>query len=334
MNTLPFAGRIFEIYEGGEGLSGMLERLLAGQKNDWKELRNNYSLIGERQKRTLSAPGAGRIVLQCNPGRIGSTLAKVDRRSVEERKCFLCEGNLPSGQKGILYRGDYLALCNPYPIFKMHFTIACIDHRPQGIMEHLDRFLMLAEDVGPGFSIFYNGPQCGASAPDHLHFQACPCGELPIESEHFECYPPLFKSKSAEIRVAGTAGRGVVVVTAPTLNQAKNATAKVIAALHHDGASGETGIPEPLLNIIARKEQGGLKIMIFPRRKFRPDCFYLEGEKRIAVSPAAVELGGLIITPLQKDFDRLDFAGAVSILKEVSLDAESIAGILGQAGVD
>ncbi|MEN6463907.1 MAG: DUF4922 domain-containing protein [Syntrophaceae bacterium] len=329
MNTKPAGSRIFESHDGGKGLGDMLERLLAAQKEDWPELQINYAGLGERQSRTLAGAGAGRIVLQCNPARIRSTMAKVDGQSLRERKCFLCTGNLPPGQKGILYRGDYLALCNPYPIFEKHFTIACIDHRPQSITDSLDRFLLLAGDAGPAYTVFYNGPQCGASAPDHLHFQACPSGRLPIENEDLDKEPPLFKSNDREVRIAERTGRGIILVTAPGIEQAKAATADVISALRHAAPTGT----EPLLNIIARQENGAFRVMVFPRRKFRPDCFYLEGEKRIAVSPAAVELGGLIITPLQKDFDLLDFTGAVSILKEVSLDRESIIRLLKRSAI-
>lgn len=310
--------RIFDICTDGGELGAMLHRLLAAQKNDWPELKKNYAQLESRQTRTLGDAGAGRIVLQCNPARIGSTLARTDSRSLKERKCFLCLENLPPEQQGILYRDDYLVLCNPYPIFAKHFTIACLEHKPQAIAGSFDAFLSMTADAGPEFTIFYNGPRCGASAPDHLHFQACPSGQLPIEKDLPEDGPPLLKSGGWEVRVAERTGRGIIVIKARDIAPASAALIKTISAL-------QAGSPEePFLNMIARKETGGYRVLVFPRRKFRPDCFYREGDARIAVSPAAVELGGLIITPLQQDFDSLDFAGAVSILKEVSLDAASI----------
>jgi hypothetical protein len=319
--------KIFEKFEEGGDLGPLLLRLLAAQKNDWPDLRKNYEQLDQRQTRTLSGPGRSRLLLQCNPARIGSTLAKVDNESLKQRKCFLCIENLPPEQKGILYRDNYLALCNPYPIFDKHFTIACIAHTPQDIACSLPGFLSLAADAGPGFTVFYNGPQCGASAPDHLHFQACPSGQLPIENEIVENGPPLLKSDGWEVHVTEWTGRGVIVVTAKDIAPATSASRLVITALQQAG----TPAAEPLLNIIARRNSGVFKIFILPRRKFRPDCFYLEGEERIVVSPAAVELGGLIITPFKKDFDLLDYDGAVAILKEVSLDGPSIAKLLKQA---
>lgn len=321
--------KIFATFSGGGDLHPLLQRLLAAQKNDWAELRKNYEQLEKRQTRALTGSGAGRLVLQCNPARAGSTLAKVDSRSIKERQCFLCLDNLPAAQKGILYRDNYLILCNPYPIFDRHFTVSSIVHRPQEIAPALPDLLNLVADMGPENTVFYNGPRCGASAPDHLHFQACPCGALPIESETVEHNPPVLKTDDWEIRVADITGRGMILVKAKDAAPTTEALVKVIAAL------GPGGTPEiePLLNIIARKKNGVFRIAVFPRRKFRPDCFYREGDERIAVSPAAVELGGLIVTPFPKDFELLDFEAAVSILKEVSLDGASIVKLLSKAAL-
>jgi hypothetical protein len=316
--------KVFETYKKGGDLGSLLLRLLAAQKNDWSDLRENYNRLGEGQTRVLTGPGADRILLQFNPARAGSTLAKIDARSLQKRECFLCIKNLPREQKGILYEGDYLALCNPYPIFDKHFTIASVVHKPQDVAGPLADFLSLAADVGPEFTVFYNGPQCGASAPDHLHFQACPAGRLPIENELDPNGPPLLQSGDWAVHVSESAGRGMIMITAKDLGPAIVATRMVLTALRQ----AVSPTVEPLVNIIARRSQGIFKTVVFPRRKFRPDCFYMEGEQRIVVSPAAVELGGLIITPFKKDFELLDFAGAVTILKEVSLDRSSIIKLL------
>ena len=96
--------------------------------------------------------------------------------------------HLPEEQKGILYRGDYLILCNPMPVFFPHFTVSHLDHRPQIITEQIDTFLQLIADLGPGWAVLYNGPRVttGASAPDHLHFQIIPSGRMPIEKAILE----------------------------------------------------------------------------------------------------------------------------------------------------
>ena len=72
------------------------------------------------------------------------------------------------------------------PVFSPHFTVSHLDHRPQAIAEQIDAFLRLMADFGSGWTVLYNGPRCGASAPDHLHFQAVPSGQMPIEKEILE----------------------------------------------------------------------------------------------------------------------------------------------------
>jgi hypothetical protein len=315
--------RIFAEFEGGGSLPRMMERLLAAQKKAWSDLQKNYLSLEKRLVRELSS-GASILRVEFNPGRINSTSSNTDALAVSSRACFLCRENLPPAQKGILYRGKYLVLCNPYPIFDNHFTVANLEHTPQNIQGSIEAFLSLLTDLGPQFTIFYNGPECGASAPDHLHFQTCPSGVIPVES--VRCLPADRASSFAGcgIYAVEDAGRAMVLVESPDTAAIKAALLKIIDSLKKR-AAGKT---EPLLNMIAWKAGGAYRAVLFPRRKFRPDCYYAAGEERVLVSPAAVEMGGLIITPLERDFGSMDFARASAILREVSAGRDFIMEIL------
>ena len=156
--------------------------LLNQQKAVWEQLANGYKSLDTVQVREFEFENF-LLKVQFNPGRITSSSAKVDKKSIKERKCFLCLENLPADQKGIYYNSDYLILCNPFPIFPQHFTIPHVRHIPQRIDDAFDVLLALSKDIGKYYTVFYNGPKCGASAPDHLHFQAGNKGFMPIEEQ-------------------------------------------------------------------------------------------------------------------------------------------------------
>ena len=175
-----------------------------------------------------------RVKVQFNPRRIVSgTGPKLDPESIRTRPCFLCREHLPPEQRAILYRDDYLILCNPAPIFPGHLTIAHRRHLPQSLPDHLETFLRLAADFGPRMIVFYNGPRCGASAPDHLHFQAAPAGLLPVEKELREpgIRAETKKRGGAVIWRAAGIGRGVVVIEGGGAVDVTAAFGEVIGAL-------------------------------------------------------------------------------------------------------
>jgi hypothetical protein len=166
----------------GDGWPGRVAALLRQQRSTWDMLRNGYAGLEQVRTRVLPFDGI-RIEIQYNPGRITSASAKVDPKSIRDRKCFLCPANLPPEQRGLVLEGDYLLLCNPFPILPEHFTIPHRAHVPQRIGQAFGAFLSMSRSLGPDDSVFYNGPACGASAPDHLHFQAGTAGFMPIEHE-------------------------------------------------------------------------------------------------------------------------------------------------------
>ena len=157
--------------------------LLQQQKGAWELLRNGYNTLQTVRTKAFDFDGF-HVKVQFNPGRMISTTAKVDAQSIRERRCFLCVENLPPAQRGIACDGEYLVLCNPFPIFPEHFTIAFLRHTPQRIRGSFGAFLDLTRQLGSRDLVFYNGPKCGASAPDHLHFQAGDKSFLPMDTEY------------------------------------------------------------------------------------------------------------------------------------------------------
>jgi hypothetical protein len=242
----------------------------------------------------------------------------------EENKppCFLCLDHLPPAQKGILYRNEYLILCNPMPVFFSHFTVSHLDHRRQAISEHIDTFLQLMSDFGAGWTILYNGPRCGASAPDHLHFQATPSGQMPIERDILEekRFISMTQLNNVLLHRVKDLGREVIILE----GEEAISVAKAFKDLQEAMKKILTTDEEPMVNIAGFYKEGKWRLVIFPRRRHRPDAFFKEGDDRVVVSPGAIDMGGLWITPVEKDFERLDATTVKDIYGEVSLEEKTV----------
>lgn len=316
--------KVYATFDGGEGLKNLSRRcldLLSEQKKTWQTLREGYESFRNVREREVPCRGFS-VRLQQNPGRIKSSIADVEEKNASERRCLLCLGHLPEDQRGILYGNDYLILCNPMPVFPYHFTISHVDHRRQAIMEHIDTFLQLMSDLGSGWMVLYNGPKCGASAPDHLHFQASRSGQMPIEKE-------ILRKKRLHL---------ITQAEAVSLYRVRNVGREVILLEGHNPmAVGEVfkGFlnalkkvllvdEEPMVNLAGFHKRRKWYLVIFPRRKHRPDVFFEEGDSRVVVSPGVIDMGGLLITPVERDFYRLDGAAVEGIYKEVSLEGRSV----------
>ena len=311
----------FDGGEGVKGLPGLCLELLAEQKKAWLDLRKGCDSFRDVREREVSCGGFS-VRLQYNPGRIKSSLAAVGEKGANERQCFLCLDRLPEAQKGLLYRGAYLILCNPMPIFSSHFTVSHVEHRCQAIAENIEPFLQLISAFGSGWTVFYNGPKCGASAPDHLHFQAGPSGQMPVEKEIRE-----EKRLTRMTRIDGVLlyrvrdlGREVVTLVGDDPVAVGDAFKGFQNALKRVLLTDE----QPMMNIAGFREERKWRLVIFPRRKHRPDAFFMEGEARIVVSPGLIDMGGVLVTPVEKDFERLDAAAVEGIYREVSLEAETV----------
>jgi ribosomal protein S18 acetylase RimI-like enzyme len=314
--------RSFATFNEGENLPSLCLELLMRQKKTWQNLREGYEWLKKVRERDLSHKRFS-IRLQYNPGRIKSSTAVVDKKNEKERSCFLCLDHLPEGQKGIFYRKDYLILCNPMPVFFSHFTISHLDHRLQAIPEHINTFLQLTVDFGSGWMVLYNGPKCGASAPDHLHFQVAPSGQMPIEKEiREEKRLTLMKKVDGVLfYCVKDLGREVTLLEGDDPRAVEIALKKYLSALKKVCLTEE----EPMLNMAGFHEERKWRLAIFPRRKHRPDVFFKDGDARVVVSPGVIDMGGLIITPMKKDFEGLEGAAVKGIYKEVSLERKIVA---------
>ncbi|MCX8104328.1 MAG: DUF4922 domain-containing protein [Ignavibacterium album] len=290
------------------------------QCNDWKLCRDNYEQLKNVRIKKFQFEGYS-IKAQFNPGRIVSTSAKVDPKSIQERKCFLCENNLPAEQKGILYKDEYIILINPFPIFPIHFTLTSIKHQPQRIEDTFTHLLNFSKDLSKHFTVIYNGPRCGASAPDHLHLQAGNKFFMPIDDEadliSNEYGSVVVDKDDLLIQTVDDGLRQFILFESKDeelLEKSFGKFYKVYAELMNEN-------DEPLMNIISfYDEEFGWRIIVFLRAKHRSHHYFEEGENKILVSPAAIDLGGVCIFPREEDFDRVDKNLLRDIFHEVFID--------------
>jgi len=326
-NTLDYEltpDRVWSEYDGalgGTSLASMCGELFSQQLFNWQEFAVAHMAMKGAWLREITS-GPHTILVQFNQGRTVSANASLDAETIRKRPCFLCEFRLPAAQKAVLYGRKFLILVNPYPIFSPHYTVVHINHEPQRLEINLAVLLALANDLGPAFIVFYNGPRCGASAPDHQHFQVCPAGMLPVEK--------AWEEEEREIVIADREGLSFGVLKLPGRKAlfAEGSAPEALEAFLKRliGAMGEVvgGAEEPMLNLFCAKKEGRWRLLIFPRRKHRPDAYYREGEGSILVTPGAVEMGGLLITVREDDFLKMTPALAEEIYREVSQPPEFI----------
>lgn len=268
------------------------------------------------------------LVLQHNPKRIVSTGAKMDAKSIQSRPCFLCDRNRPTTQPALMIAHHFQLLVNPYPILPHHFTIAHRRHKPQSILTHIETLHDLAETM-PHLLVFYNGPLCGASCPDHLHFQAGERGIVPLEKDWMQYEKNLQRLSPAQANER----EGLFLLTnyccpAFVLRSSLHTADKLWPELYKamEVFEGET---EPRMNILCWVQNNGEGLnderitVVFPRSKHRPDCYTETGEEQYLISPGALDMAGLIIVPRENDFQRIDALKAQKILQEVGMQYES-----------
>ncbi|MBM4314005.1 MAG: DUF4922 domain-containing protein [Deltaproteobacteria bacterium] len=320
--------RIVAVYGGcGEdrSLDDLATGLLERQRRSWRGLADSYAALEASRVREIRGDNWA-VKVQFNPRRIVSSGARLDPESIRKRPCFLCLPQLPPEQEAILYRDAFLVLCNPAPIFPGHLTIVHRRHLPQSILENLDALLGLAADFGPRRVLFYNGPRCGASAPDHLHFQAAPAGLVPVEAEVLEPRNRVGVRRRKGVSLWRTAGlgRGILVIEGSSAASVASAFGEALAALDRLGPSDD----EPMVNLLCTHTGSAWRLIVFPRRTLRPAAFYREDEGRLLVSPGAADMCGMVITPLEKDFLALDRGRIEGIFREVALDDSALGSLL------
>ncbi len=290
------------------------------QSNAWPLLKQGIESLSSADLKKYFFDGY-EINAQFNPGRINSTLANVSPKAVKKRECFLCAENLPKEQQGIIYKDKYSILCNPFPIFINHLTISSISHLPQRIKKSFSDLLEISSDIAD-YSFIYNGPESGASAPDHLHFQACKKESLPINID----YEGLKNEFGEEIISNGVVVRAIDDGTRKIFSlesDSAKSLIKIFNIIYSLYAIISKSHVEPMMNIISSyEEETGWRIMIFFRKKHRPDAYFKEDDENILVSPASIDLGGVLVIPLEKDFKKIDKDIISGIFREVSMGKE------------
>lgn len=293
---------------------------IESQLKVWDTAKNNFEALKNVKIKEFKVNNAS-VKVQFNPARIVSSSAKVDAKSLKERKCFLCEENRPAVQEGLAWNG-YTVLVNPFPIFPKHLTIPSNAHIDQRIAGRIGDMMRLAQ-VLEGFTLFYNGPKCGASAPDHMHFQAGNRGFMPIEDDIANAKSEVVeKIGNAEMCILTELSHPCFLIRTKSVEEGERMFDDLYGKL--DIPEGE---PEPMLNVLCWCDGGQWNIVVFPRKKHRPSCYFAEGEENILLSPASVDMGGVFITPLEKDFNKISIDDICKILDEVCLNEQELRAI-------
>lgn len=301
-------------------MNSLVHNLLEEQCREWPQCGESYATLESVSVREITVNNH-HYKVQFNPGRIISSAAKVDSKSIQSRKCFLCESNRPKEQRKLDFTSSagngYSILVNPFPIFRKHLTIPSVSHQPQLIKGKIGDMLELAALLDD-FIIFYNGPQCGASAPDHFHFQAGNKGFLPAETE----------MERLLAKHGFTANEGILPLKD---NPAKAIIAKAdscsflvswFETLLQRFEVLSPNNTEPMLNLLAWKTGSSYHLVVYPRKLHRPSQFFAEGEANMLISPASIDLGGVFITPLEKDYQKISEKDIIDILSQVSVTDE------------
>ncbi len=312
------------VSETGQATVQILNRFAKEQRESWPLAAVNYAGLASVEEKQFDFGGFV-IKVQFNPGRIRSSAAKVDAKSVAERRCFLCLQNLPAEQKAISCGGDFQILVNPFPIFHSHFTIVSAVHTNQLFVPSIGEMLRITR-LMEGFTLFYNGPECGASAPDHLHFQAGEKDFLPIDWEYESIKfsgELLFADESTEIRAFENYLRKMITIETTSFEKGVEITRSFTEKFH----LFQPEKSEPMLNVLSGFTNEKWTIHLFPRKLHRPSQFFAEGDAQILISPASVDFGGVFILPRKEDFDKISAADIANIFEQVTVDDEMFRGL-------
>ena len=304
-----------------------VSNLFIRQIKGWETAKQNYNALKTIRTRELAIGGVN-AAIQFNPARIQSTSATVSAATIQKRPCFLCPENRPEEQEHISYAGKYLILVNPYPVFPRHLTIPCITHTPQQIKGRLGDMLNLAYEL-PDYILFYNGPRCGASAPDHMHFQAGNKDFLPLEKDWEN-----IKKAQGKIIIQNTSLTVHYLAQYPQTVLVAEAVKKedIIKFFDHftSLSPADKASDEIMVNLLCLFNKGIWRLYIMPRKAHRPSQYYAEGKLQKMISPGAVDLGGVIITPRECDFNALTIETAEDIFRQVSITPDETARICNQ----
>ena len=303
-----------------------IEKFICDQLSVWPMAAENYRNLKKAETRTLPVGGLN-VVLQYNPARKISSEAKLDKKSISERPCFLCPENRPQEQYNIDFEGRkgkrYRITLNPYPIFPSHLVISSTDHTPQSIWHRYPDMLDFVA-TNRKYACYYNGPESGASAPDHMHFQGCPRGMMPLENavdkllgsarshSELECLTNL---KEAKLYHLNMFTRGIFVL--------RGATPKSVTKLFYrlaDCASMTLGgEPEPKFNVISWFEDNEYRSLVIFRSKHRPHNYFSDGPDHLSMSPGCADMGGVMVAPEESDYEKMTPELLSQVISEVSI---------------
>ncbi len=280
-----------------------IEELFERQMRRWPALAQGVEGLARAKTRRVGVGGFD-VFVRHIPHRAASTTAPVDPESIAKRRCLLCAENLPREEQGIEFGGGFTFYCNPFPIVERHLTIAHREHRPQRIAGEIGNMLDIAAAL-PGYFVIYNGPHCGASAPDHMHFQAGSRALFPIEKQ----------TAGLSLASAGSYARNVLVFRGRERSRLLDQMERAMALLAE--ATGKR--PEPLVNIALFYERPKWVAYLFPRGKHRPEVFH---RRELIVSPASIDLCGIFVVPFSRDFERITGDAIAAIFREITLPDE------------
>lgn len=299
-----------------------ISRFFNRQLEMWEDARHRFRDLKHVEVHQLS----DQLKVQFNPARIVSTGAKIDKHTLGERPCFLCERNRPKEQMTKQIDDHFQLLVNPFPILPVHFTIPATKHQPQSIYRHygeMHRLLSLHSEL----MVFYNGPKCGASAPDHLHFQAGTSGVLPLQTNWQRLSRNLTDVISLNDEEKISVLRDFLVPVFVIISKSEDSDEELFHRLYRSmPMRGDES--EPMMNIIAWRKGDEFISVVIPREKHRPDAYFAEGEAQMMVSPGALDMAGLIITPREEDFSKINLDKATALLRECGISAEKMEAIV------
>ena len=295
-----------------------ISRFFNRQLEVWTDARHRFRDLKHVETRQFS----DQLKLQWNPARIVSTGAKIDKKTLGERPCFLCDKNRPKEQMSKQIDEKFHLLVNPFPILPVHFTIPARKHQPQLIYKNygeMHRFISLHSDL----MVFYNGPKCGASAPDHLHFQAGTNGILPLQTNWQRLSRNLTDIISLNDEEKISVVRDFIVPAFVIISKSAESDEVLFRRLYK--AMPQRGDEtEPMMNIISWRKGEEFISVVIPREKHRPEAYFAEGDAQFVVSPGALDMSGLIITPREEDFRKLTEEKVLSLLQECGVSEEKM----------
>lgn len=271
-----------------------IDTLFTRQCHSWHALQNAVGQLDRVETKKFRWGTEMEVHVQFNPARMISSAAKTDTQSIAQRPCFLCAANRPAAQEGIPFLEKYIILCNPYPILHNHLTIPLHSHVPQRIRKKIGDMLSLAAQL-PNYVVFYNGPKCGASAPDHFHLQAGLKTSVLLQGDN-------------ELR------------TCLSIETDKREEAEALFEdVYHYLHSRHPQDDEPMLNVLAYTENNRYIINIFPRKAHRPVQYFAEGNRQLLISPGALDMAGLMIAAREEDFRKITQHDVEDIYAQVSM---------------